>query len=168
MLFPYIAKLPVSITVVHVAALVSMGQGVISSQPLASPTCKCCLRDGQSKRSPPMTGWCRCQWAPPPWTFPVKPGVSESTSTHRQPHTPRGCRSAHSICTPTFRCVKLPRGGGSMQTPPWLGCKHPAGLFPVSQELLVPEQKHRHQPTPGCQASRLNSAHVCELPALLL
>ena len=55
-----------------------------------------------------------------------------------------------------------------MQTPPWLGCEHPAGLFPMSQELLVPEQKHRHQPTPGCQASRLNSARVCELLALLL
>lgn len=53
-----------------------------------------------------------------------------------------------------------------MKTPPWLGCKHPAGLSPVSQEPCVPKQKHTLQLTTGFQASRLNSALVYELSAM--
>lgn len=38
----------------------------------------------------------------------------------------------------------------------------------MSQEVGVPEQKHRHQSSTGCQASRVNPALVCELPAMSL
>lgn len=120
---------PCSVTVVPVAASVSMGQGG-DFQP--APHAHAVL--GLDRvRSPPTTGWCSRQWAPPPWTFLVKLGVSERARTHRPPPHAKGLL----LCTQLFAhprscCVKLLRGGGSMKTPPWLGCKHPAGLFPGS------------------------------------
>lgn len=70
---------------------------------------------------------------------------------HRQPP----CTGEPRFTThPRSLCVKRQRGGGSVRTPPWLGCKHPAEFFPVSREPWVLEQKHKHQSATRCQDLR--------------
>lgn len=80
--------------------------------------------------------WYHCQWATlsSAWTTPLKLGESESSKTLRRSAqaapTHWGAVILNAACAhPRTLCMKLPRGGGSVKTSPWLGCKHPAGGF---------------------------------------
>lgn len=126
--------------------------------------------DGQAESSPLMSD--RLVPLPvstTPLDFPTQTrGIREHWDPQAAPAHQGAAVLNTAFVHPRSLCVKFLRGGGSMKTPPWLGCKHPAGLFPVPQELWGPEQKHQPQSTTGGQASKLNSAPGCELPATSL
>lgn len=117
--------------------------------------------------SPPTISRGSCQWAPPPWTFPIKLRASESTRPHGH----------HAQAAPTaggqwFRthphslCMKLQRGGGSVRTPPWLGANTQLSFFLCPGNCGYSSKSINISQLPAARTSELNSALACEPPAM--
>lgn len=67
---------------------------------------------------------------PPPWTFPIKHGVTRTSGPIGSPRTPTGCCSEHGIWTPTFPLCEVTERRRADEDASLAGVQTPSWAFP--------------------------------------